>query len=202
MILSLAILGYAQTADTGTVTGRVMNGATGQYLTNAIVNVAGTAQYVTTAFGGSFTLTGVPAGEVKLRVSYTGLDSVESTVKVMAGQSVVLDFSLTSKDYNKEIVQLGKFEVTTVREGSAKAIMEQIAAINPVKVLAADSMGNVTEGNIGEFLVDARRHDELCRGRPPPGARPRPRGAIFPGSSRRNARRDVRLLQHQHRPRI
>ena len=152
IIPALAVLGFAQSVGTGTITGRVSNQATGQYLSNALVTVAETGQFVTTTYGGAFTLAGVPAGDVKLTVSYAGLDSTEVTVKVVAGQSLVQDFNLTSKDYDKEVVNLGVFVVSTAREGNAKAIMDQMVSINPVKAIAADSMGNVTEGNIGEFL--------------------------------------------------
>jgi TonB-dependent receptor len=152
MILSLAAVGHSQSADTGTITGRVANLATGQYLQNAIVTVSGTGQYAVSEFGGTYTLPNVPVGDVKIDVTYTGLDTDSATVKVVAGQSATHDFGLTSKDYAKEVVELGQFVVTSAKEGNAKAIMEQMTAINPIKVLAADSMGNVTEGNIGEFL--------------------------------------------------
>jgi iron complex outermembrane receptor protein len=70
MIVSLAALGHAQSAGTGTITGRVINRATGQYLQNAIVTVTGTGQYAISEFGGIYTLAGVPAGDVKIDITY------------------------------------------------------------------------------------------------------------------------------------
>ena len=142
----------AEAAGSGTVTGRVLNEATGQYLRNAVVSVVGTAISAPTEFGGTYTLTGVPAGETKIAVTFTGLDRVEAAVHVAPGQTVVHDFALTSGDYDKEVVKLGQVVVSTPREGNAKAIMDQRAAVNPVKVIASDAMGNVSEGNVGEFL--------------------------------------------------
>lgn len=143
---------YAQNA-TGTISGRVLNVGTGQYLRSASVTVVGTNLSTLTEDGGSFTLTGVPAGAAKVAISYTGLDATETVVNVTAGQTVNRDFELTSKDYAaKNIVKLGEFVVATEREGNAKAIQEQREAINFKQVIASDAFGDVSEGNIGEFL--------------------------------------------------
>ena len=141
----------AQTPGTGTIHGRVSNADTGDYLRNATITISGTEISTTATSGGTYVLNNVPAGEVTLEVAYVGLDTAVETVKVEAGQMVERDFNLTSKDYN-EVITLGEFKVQTGREGNAKAIMEQRAAVNFKKVIAADAIGNVSEGNVGEFL--------------------------------------------------
>src|SRR5688572_1751631 len=155
--LLLAIPAYAQApaAGTGTVTGRVLNVATGRYLNNARVTVQGTNLQAQTNEFGEFRLTGVPAGQARLQTFYTGLDPVTTTVTVNAGQTTPLNIDLTSSDrYAGQTVQLDPFTVQSTREfeGATLAINEQRFAPNVKVVMASDAFGDITEGNIGEFL--------------------------------------------------
>jgi iron complex outermembrane recepter protein len=142
---------FGQAGGTGIVTGRIINQATGEYLRNANVIVPGTNITAVAEAGGYYRLTGVPTGQTRIVASYTGLDPQEITVQVASGQTVARDIALTSASYT-ETVQLGQFVVSTAREGNAKAIMEQRNAENPKKVISADALGSVSEGNVGEFL--------------------------------------------------
>jgi hypothetical protein len=171
-----ALVARAQ-EGTGTINGRVINKATGEYLRNAGVAVVGSNISTTAGPGGSFTVSGVPAGDVKIVITYAGLDALEETVNVPAGQTVTREFGLTSASYSDQVIELGAFRVSTAREGNAKAIMEQRVAINMKKVIAADAIGNVSEGNVGEFLklmpgvvmdyVEADTRNLRLRGLPP-----------------------------------
>ena len=145
-------LALAQAA-TGSITGRVLNQGTGEYLRNAVVTVVGTELSANAESGGSYTLTGVPSGTQRVRFTYLGLDAREESVTVAAGQTATLDVSLTSAAYaDKGIVQLSQFIVASEREGNAKAIMEQRNSIEAKRVIATDTFGSISEGNVGEFL--------------------------------------------------
>src|SRR5258706_11015843 len=87
---------HAQTA-TGTITGRILNEGTGQYLRSAIVTVPSTNLSTVAEAGGTYVLTGVPAGTAWVVVSYAGLDPAETTVNVAAGQTVTQNFNMTAK---------------------------------------------------------------------------------------------------------
>ena len=141
----------AQTA-TGTVTGRILNDATGQYLRNAMVAVAGTNLATVAEAGGVYTLTAVPAGTVRLVVVYAGLDPAEATVTLAPGQTVTRDFAMRSRADDTGIVKLGEFRVTTERDGNFQAIQEQKSALEIKQVVASDAFGDVSEGNVGEFI--------------------------------------------------
>jgi len=81
---------------------------------------------------------------------------------VAAGQTVARDIGLTSKSYDKDGHQTRGICGNGEKEGSAKAIMDQRAAANMKTVMAADAFGDVSEGNLGEFLkTHARRHHRL-----------------------------------------
>ena len=75
----------AQTSGTGTVSGRVFNPATGEYVRNAEVRLQGTARMVTTESDGSFTIPNVPAGPATVVVSYTGYENANANVNVPPG---------------------------------------------------------------------------------------------------------------------
>ncbi|MCX6954488.1 MAG: TonB-dependent receptor [Verrucomicrobia bacterium] len=143
----------AHAQNTGTISGRVLNQGTGEYLRNAVVTVPGTNLSATAEAGGVYTLTGVPAGSTRVVVTYAGLDAKEQTVNVTAGQTVPLDVTLTSAAYGDQgVVKLEQFVVATEREGNAKAIMEQRNSIEAKRVLATDTFGSISEGNVGEFM--------------------------------------------------
>ena len=136
---------------TGTIAGRVLNSATGAYLGNAEVRIAGTDLATTTTPDGRYVFTQAPAGPRTVSVTYPGLDKLEQGVTVPAGAGVSLDFSLTSGQYGN-IVRLGEFVVGGAREGNARAIVDQRTAPNITNVIAADAFGAVSEDNVGEFL--------------------------------------------------
>jgi len=146
----------SQSTATGTITGRVFNPNTGEYVRNAQIRVEETGQTTVSEGGGEFRLSPVPAGKATLVVNYTGYRSASATLNVPAGGTATHDFNLLSAidiaGAAGTIVTLGQFVVSTEREGSAKAIMDQRNSMNITNTVASDSFGDNAEGNVGEFL--------------------------------------------------
>lgn len=159
----LAHLVSAQSTPTGSIEGRILNVRSGEYLERARVTVAGTLLETFTDSAGQYRLDRIPAGPAQVHVFFTGLDPTTATVAVAAGQTAQRDFSLsfspTSAASPPSIndttpIRLSEFSVTASREmnGAAIAINEQRFAPNFKTVVAADEMGTVPEGNLGEFM--------------------------------------------------
>jgi TonB-dependent receptor len=145
----------APASVTITVTGRVFNAVTGYYVRSAEVRLAGTDNIVYTEDGGTYRIE-VPAGSVTLTASYAGVRSSTLTLDAAPGAPNTLDFELRAlgaggKDTG-DVVMLDRFVVSEERVGQAKAIMEQRAAINAKTVIATDNFGELTQGNVGEFM--------------------------------------------------
>lgn len=150
---------FAQASPTGTVEGRVQNAKNGQYLNNARVRVEGTDLQVFTNQYGEYTLNDVPAGQAKLQVLFTGLPAQTVTVNVAAGQTVQQDLFIGRAETGAprpegEPIVLDQFVIQSERETNAQAIAanEQRFAPNIKVVVSSDAFGDVTEGNIGEFV--------------------------------------------------
>ena len=140
---------------TGTITGRVLNVATREYVSSAEVRVPGTNLSTITASDGTYRLSPVPAGSVTVTVTYTGTAPVRAMVDVASGRASNLDFELKSSTYgvpSDEVLKLGAFVVSSGREGNAKAIMEQRNSMNLTNSVSSDYFGDVAEGSVGEFL--------------------------------------------------
>ncbi|MBI5690050.1 MAG: TonB-dependent receptor [Verrucomicrobia bacterium] len=158
LLLVLPVLpGRAATPATGTVTGRVQNVVTGQYLNNAQVTLSGTTHTAYTDKFGVFQMVGVPAGPAVLEVFYTDLDRARIPIQVPAGGTVEQAVNLTSvARYGRdaETVKLDAFVVASDRETDSQAIAtnEQRFAPNLKNVMATDTLGDILGGSVGEFL--------------------------------------------------
>jgi len=154
--LLFAAPALGQTAGTGTITGRILNPATGEYVRNAEVKIEATGQATASESGGRYRLPDVAAGTVTVRVTFLGSTPATATLTVAPGATVNQDFELTSaieKPEGKDgAFKLAKFVVSNEREGNAKALMEQRNSMNITNSVASDVFGDVAEGNVGEFL--------------------------------------------------
>ncbi|MSU36877.1 MAG: TonB-dependent receptor [Pedosphaera sp.] len=139
----------ADQAVTGTVEGRVLNAASGQYLEKARLTITGTRLETFSDSEGNYRFVDVPAGTANVKVFFTGLPTQTKVVVVRAGQTVQHDISFTG-----EVVRLSTFVVEASREmtGAAIAINEQRHAPSIKSVTSTDEFGMVAEGNAGEFL--------------------------------------------------
>jgi TonB-dependent receptor len=141
----------------GTITGRVQNVVTGNYLNKARVSIKGTDLVAYTDEFGMYRLVDVPPGATTLEVFYTDLDVQDIPVTVAAGATVERNVELTSKTrygQTTDIVKLDRFTVSSEKEteGRAIAINEQRFAPNIKNVMATDELGDVLGSNVGEFL--------------------------------------------------
>jgi len=144
--------------STGSISGRVQNVATGQYLTNARVSVKGSNNTVFTDKDGTYRLVNVPSGPATLDVFFTDLDLASVQLIVPAGGLATQDVNLTSVTrYGQQgdgTVKLDAFVVAQDKETDAQAIAtnEQRFAPNIKNVLSTDSLGDVLGGSVGEFM--------------------------------------------------
>jgi TonB-dependent receptor len=153
--LLLPLLAFGQ-SNTGTITGRVYNPASGEYVRNAQVRIEGTNLSAVSEDGGVYRLSGVAAGNATIVVTFTGYQPATATVSVTAGGTVSRDFELTSglqtRPAGDTPLKLQAFTVSSEREGNAKAIMQQRNSMDITNTVASDVFGDVAEGNVGEFL--------------------------------------------------
>lgn len=146
----------AQSVGTGAISGRVYNPATKEFVRDAEIRVDGTNLLNASEDGGYYSLQQVPAGQVKISVTYTGYSTITQTVAVVAGGTVERNFELTPLDTQAQarngVVTLGAFVVSSGAEGQAKQIMNQRNSMSLGTSVSSDLFGDVTEGNVGEFL--------------------------------------------------
>jgi len=144
--------GRAAESVTGAVEGRVFNPASGIYVNNAHVTIEGQRLETSTDEHGNFAFPRVPAGDVTLRVAYTGFPAQTQTVKVVAGQRAEANITLQSAALG-ETVQLDAFQVAAKRDMAASdvAVNEQRYAAEIKNIVSTDSFGDIADGNLGEF---------------------------------------------------
>ncbi len=149
--------GSGSVKETGSVSGRVQNVVTGNYLNKARITVKGTDQIAYTDEFGTFRLVSVQPGPVVLEVFYTDLDPQEIPLAVQAGKNVNRDIALTNKlryRQSPDIVKLDPYLVSSNRETDTQAIAnnEQRFAPNIKNVVATNSLGDVLGSSAGDFL--------------------------------------------------
>ncbi len=81
---TFSVLAFAQT---GTVSGTVTDGETGEAVLGATVIIKGTTQGTSTDQDGSFTITNVKEGSQSVVISYTGFETQEFPVQITSGQT-------------------------------------------------------------------------------------------------------------------
>lgn len=136
-----------QAAQTGIVTGRVVDASRGEALPGALVRVDGTAVSAATDRQGAFRLTGVPLGRQTLVVTYLGRLEARPTVEVSATQGPAVEIKLEEDySYSETVTVTGE----SIQEGQARALNQQRTALNITNVVAADQIGSFPDPNAAE----------------------------------------------------
>lgn len=151
--LALAAAPAAAADGTGAIEGRIYDPASGVYLANARVDIEAFRLGTATDESGTYRLTNVPAGTVRVRTTYTGFPAETKTVTVPAGGLVRQDFDLRAAGTAGELVRLDAFKVAAARDMAASdlAVNEQRFAAGIKNVVSTDSFADIADGNVGEF---------------------------------------------------
>ncbi|MBK1876656.1 TonB-dependent receptor [Pelagicoccus mobilis] len=142
--------------DNGRVQGRVQDAISGRYMEDVTVTVSETGDSVQTVGDGTYRITGLSAGTYSLTVEHVGYFEKNVMVEVQAGQLAVVDTvqmkSQNNFDDDDEIFELDAFEVRNEVDAFSRAINKQRVSDYNVNVVDSGTFGDVTEGNVGEFV--------------------------------------------------
>lgn len=156
-LLSGLVRAAASSTAGGTVTGRVQNVVTGQFLSNARITVKGTDIAALSDQAGQYRLVNVPPGEIEVEAFFTGLDPQKARVTVARDSILEQNFGLTSVaryGATTDVTTMQAYLVSSDRETDANAIAtnEQRFSPNLKTVMSTDSLGDVLGNSVGEFL--------------------------------------------------
>lgn len=134
-------------APTGSLSGTVVNAATGNFISGADISLAGVERSERTNSQGRFTFGGLPVGAYRVLVDFAGATRAEARVEVAAGASATITVSLVS-----DVVAMQPLLVTAQVEGQALSLNLQKNAENFRNVVSEDALANSRLGEVGEVL--------------------------------------------------
>lgn len=155
-LVSAAVVGVAGSlqaqantvSQTGKITGRIIDAATGQGIVSAGIQVVGTTMVVQSGVDGRYSLLGIPAGTTTLSIRRIGYGPKTVTgILVPAGGTVQQDISLETAE-----VQLAAVSVTaTMERGSVnEALNQQKNSTNVVNAITAEQISRSPDGDAAQ----------------------------------------------------
>ncbi|HEX7118519.1 MAG TPA: SusC/RagA family TonB-linked outer membrane protein [Longimicrobiales bacterium] len=146
--LVVGTYGVAAAQGTGTVTGTVVDAATGRPLAGVQVHIPATNQGALSNPQGRFLLLNVPAGERVVRVQSLGYATAEQTVVVPAGGTATVNFELAQEAIALDEVVVTALGIERQERGLGYAVqevsserLEEIPAANVVAALKGQAAG-------------------------------------------------------------
>lgn len=148
MVLAIvAVMPIAAFAG-GHLVGQIWDANTGEPLPGCNIVIEGTKLGTATDLGGNYSIPNVPAGTVKVVVTYLGYTKLEEEVIIAEGAILRANFKLTSTFLEaKEVVFIGG-----QKTGQARALNQQMTAGNVKNVIAADQIDKFPDPNTAEAL--------------------------------------------------
>ncbi|MEX0686346.1 MAG: TonB-dependent receptor [Balneolales bacterium] len=147
LVVLLAIMSTSALAQTGEVTGVVMDGQNGDFLHGATVQIKGTNTGQATDFDGEFTLRNLSVGNHILVVSYIGYRKTEVDVNIIARETTHLQIELDYAGYDgDEII------ITAQAQGQVAAINEQLRSNTISNVVSRDRIRDLPDVNAAESI--------------------------------------------------
>ena len=143
IIFIIAAEVYAQ----GTVKGIVVDSLTSQTLVGANVFIVGTSFGSATDIEGEYKITRIPAGTVKLKVSYIGYESKEFDLTVQDNRTLEFFIELAP-----EAIEGLTVVVTGQALGQAAAINQQLTSNTIVNVISEEKIQELPDANAAEAI--------------------------------------------------
>ena len=129
----------------GAIRGRIVDNA-GQTLPGATIYIESLHTGVISDINGFYTFANLNPGTYKVSVHYVGYSTVETTITVPEGATIVRDFTLSEGIELQEVVVGGTFQ------GQRRALASQKNALGITNVVSADQVGKFPDSNIGDAL--------------------------------------------------
>ncbi len=150
-IFSLLILSYSVQAQTGKITGKIVDAKTGETLPGATVLIEGTTKGASSDFDGNFSLNNVTAGTHVLVISFITYDTKKlAGVKVPANDVVNLNITLdqsSSQTLGEVVVQA---EVN--KENNTALVMQQKNNASVSDGISAETIKRTPDRNTSDVL--------------------------------------------------
>lgn len=149
-LLLLVVSTGVMAAQTGKITGSVINSKTGEPIIGATVMVQGTKLGAQTDLDGNYTIKRVPHGTHVLVISSVGYQRLEVTDVIVDGKDAVkLDFPLMRED-----VEVDKVTVTAKRVENTQAVMlkHRQASTTVSDAISAEEISRSGSGDAAEAM--------------------------------------------------
>ena len=144
LLLLLMSLSLAVSAQTGAISGRVVDEAK-LPLAGALVSIEDIRGTATDA-DGYFYLVDLPAGTFTMKVSFIGFEEQEIELTVKAAFTTTQNVELVPG------INLAPVVITSQLRGQARALSNQLSNANITNIIAADQIGRFPDANIGDAL--------------------------------------------------
>ncbi len=152
-LLTLAMAGASAQAQTGVISGLVLDDASQRPLANAQILVAGTGIGQLSNSSGRFVLLNVPVGENTVQVTLIGYEPAERTVTVSPGQTANIDIGMSSTAISlNEIVVTGVGAETTRR---ALGTSVDVLSAEDFELAPVQSVDQLLQGRVAGATVSA-----------------------------------------------
>jgi TonB-dependent receptor len=159
ILLAGAPAAFAQD-ERGTIRGRIINAQTNRYMERVLVQVQDTSRRTFTNQFGEYELYGVPAGDVKVTASFTGMEPQTAELTVLAGETINRDFTFREsgqarREGDETVYELEEFVVMAAdsfQTASEIAIQSERFSVNLKSVVDTEAYGITAQGNVGEFV--------------------------------------------------
>lgn len=138
---------YLHGAANTNIKGTVKDAATGEALWGANIVILGTSFGGSTDLDGNYIIQNLPPGTHILRVTYIGYKQQETTLDIIEGRTIQIDFEM-----EPEVVEGETVVISAQREGQMAAINKQITSDAIKNIVSADKIQELPESNAAEAV--------------------------------------------------
>ena len=146
-LILFLLLTTSSFAQSGSISGHVIDKTTNAALPGANVILEGTSFGAATNLDGNYVIHSVPVGKYTLTVSYIGYNSTSVQVEVTADKTLEQDFSLLAKSVESKAVV-----VTAQASGQRGAINQQLTSNTITNVVSAEKIHQLPDGSAAQAL--------------------------------------------------
>ncbi|WP_353165389.1 TonB-dependent receptor [Empedobacter brevis] len=146
--LSLFLLGPITFAQSGVISGKVVDQNDQFSLPGATLRIENTNKYTVSDQNGNYQFLNLPTGIYSVSIDYLGYETSTQEIEVKDNQTAVIDFSLSSGlNELSEVVIIGDY-----LKGQAKALNQQKNSGNITNIISSDQVGRFPDANVGDAL--------------------------------------------------